>query len=726
MTVLMNRSSRYPGGAQRNGCVLTVPKATHGPRFRVLAFAFAVMVAQPAWAWQPGAGFSIAETLSAPLAFDLTAAPAAGRFAWRVDEEGARNLWVAEPGAGGLRGRPLTHYAGDDGFMLGDITWTPSADAVVFARGSMLEDGHAANFFAAPGGMPAREVWIVPVAGGPPRRIGAGHAPRVSPRGDVVAFLDDGKIMLAALSGEPAPRVLLQDRGEDGDLAWSPDGSRLAFVSDRGQHNLVGVYDFTKQTVTWIAPSFDEDQAPAWSPDGGRLAFIRIPHHVESSLSHPTGQPWSIWVARADGGGVHAAFTADPGPGSVFSGLDTGRRDLFWAAGDRIVFPWEKTGWINLYAVSTAGGAPQSVASGPFEVFSAVLSADRTAVIFSANRADLDARRLWRVALDGGAITPLTGGEAFQDQPAVSSDGRTVAFMEGDWRRPFHPQALADGREAEIATAPTPSRFPGAAFAEPRVVSFPAADGLIVHGQLFEPPAGTRAPGPAILFFHGGPRRQILPGWDEIRFYAECYAMNQHLASEGYTVLSVNYRGGSGYGLAFREPPDFGPGGASEARDIEAAALWLGRQGGVDAKRIGIYGASYGGLMTADGLALYSNLLAAGVDYAGVHHWRADNPALSKVETGSDAVETAWKSSALAHVDTWTSPVLVAHSDDDRDVKFEQSGELVEALRARGTPVEELVIPDEVHDLRLHRSWLTWLGATDAFFARRLGGPNGP
>ena len=122
---------------------------------------------------------------------------------------------------------------------------------------------------------------------------------------------------------------------------------------------------------------------------------------------------------------------------------------------------------------------------------------------------------------------------------------------------------------------------------------FTAADWLKIHGQLFLPPgmkAGERHP--AVHYLHGGSRRQMLLGWHPGESHSNVYAMNQFLASKGYVVLSVNYRGGTGYGLNFREALNCGPAGASEFNDVMAAGLYLKNRGDVDGKRIGCWGSS--------------------------------------------------------------------------------------------------------------------------------------
>ena len=164
-----------------------------------------------------------------------------------------------------------------------------------------------------------------------------------------------------------------------------------------------------------------------------------------------------------------------------------------------------------------------------------------------------------------------------------------------------------------IAPEALPADFPAKQLITPKQVVFKSDDGLEIHGQLFVP-AGRTQPGPALIFTHGGPIRQVMLGFHYMDYYHNAYAMNQYLASRGYVVLSVNYRLGIMYGRAFREPPNSGWRGASEYKDVLAGAKLLQSQPAVDPKKIGLWGGSYGGYLTALGLARNSDLFAAGVD----------------------------------------------------------------------------------------------------------------
>ncbi|HEV2532760.1 S9 family peptidase [Phenylobacterium sp.] len=666
----------------------------------------------------PAHGFTIEQVLSAPFPSSLVAAGQGGRVAWVFDKDGSRNVWVAEPGANGaFTAHPISAYAGDDGVDLGELDWTSDGRHVVYSRGGSLEGGGPVNVLSKPSGALGQEIWVASVDGTATRRIGPGHSAAASPRDDVVAYIEAGQVWVAPLAAGGQPTQLIHDRGRSGQIAWSPDGSRLAFVSSRGDHSLVGVYDFAAKTIVWLSPSVDRDVAPTWSPDGRSLAYARIAASNAGLFadSHEA-QPWSLWVGDPVTGAATAVWTASAGAGSAFHPLES-ETNLMWTADNRLVFPWERSGWLQLYSISPAGGEPTRLTHGDFEVFSASLSADRKRIVYSSNEGDIDHRHLWELA--GGTPRQLTRGATIEDSPAVTSDGRIVA-LHGDWRKPIRPVSLtAAGQLVELAAAAMPADFPAARLTEPKQVVFISPDGVKVHGQLFLPPAGRTGRGPAILFFHGGPTRQMLLGWHPMDAYAYMYGLNQYLADEGYVVLSVNYRGGSGYGLDFREAKAFGAKGASEDNDIVGAAKYLASRADVDAARIGIWGGSYGGLMTALGLSRHSDLLAAGVDYAGVHDWSTIGGRLGP-GAGDPAADLALKSSPMGAIDKWKSPVLLIHADDDRNVPFSQTVEVVEGLRRHNVEFEQIVLPDEIHDLLRAASWNRFFHATDDFFARHL------
>ena len=679
----------------------------------------APVVARTADAQQPS--FTLESALKAPFPSELTAAPAGGRVAWVFDAEGSRNIWVAEPSAdGAFTSRQLTSYPGDQGVEIGSLAWSADGTTIVFVRGG------EANPRDLPLGSTPGQIWAMAVGDSAPRLIGDGSSPTPSPKSNVVAYVARNSIVLMPLDAGGKAQTIVRDLGRDGSLAWSPDGTRLAFVSNRTGHSLVGVYDIGRKSLTWMAPSVDRDVSPIWSPDGGRVAFIRIPPGAPGPFSSTrTAEPWSIWVADAGSGKGREIWRANAGAGSRFYSLEGGSA-FAWGADDRIVFPWEGSGWVHLYSIPAAGGAPTLLTPGDFEVFAADLSPDRRRVVYSSNQGDLDHRHVWEVPVAGGAPAPVTTGPTIADLPVYVGDGRAVAFIHADAKTPMRPVVVTQaagrfGAPRDLVPQAVPADYAGAGFVVPQAVVFRSPDGMMVHGQLFLPPGASQgARRPALLFFHGGPYRQMLLGPNPMGAYTHMYAMNQYFASRGYVVLSVNYRGGTGYGLNFRVPPKFGPSGASEFNDILGAASFLKARPDVDAKRIGVWGGSYGGYMTALALARASDTFAAGVDYAGVHDWsgvlRLYGPAGAPAV--SDSLASA--SSPLSSIKRWRSPVLVIQADDDRNVPFDQTVLLMKALRENKVPHELIVIPNEIHDLLLHRSWLAYFHAQSDFLDKHL------
>jgi dipeptidyl aminopeptidase/acylaminoacyl peptidase len=666
------------------------------------------------------AHFSLEQVMSAPFPSDLTAAPKGGAVAWVLNEHGARNVWVAD--APTYSGRRVTNYHEDDGQEIAELTWTPDGRSILFVRGGDFDDQRDdPNPASLPQGV-EQAIWIAPVSGGVPRRIAEGNEPAVSPAGDRLVFLRKDEIWSVSLDDNAKPSQLIHVKGMVSQLRWSPDGSRLAYVSTRSDHAFIAVYNVSAQSIQYLDPSVDRDSEPVWSPDTKQVAFIRTPAATLAFGAHRSASPpWSIRIADPESGNGRELWHASDGPGSVFHEMSADSQ-LFWGAGDRIVFPWERTGWLHLYSISTHGDVPKPLNTpGEFEIENASLSPDRRTVLFSSNENDLDRRHLWRVSVSGENLAPLTPGDGIEWSAVETGDGAAIAMLRSDARNPARASIKVGASDTrDLASASIPAAFPAASLVVPQPVILSAADGLRIHGQLFLPPdAVANQQHPAVIFFHGGSRRQMLLGWHYMDYYNNSYAMNQYLASLGYIVLSVNYRSGIGYGLDFREALNYGATGASEFNDVLGAGLYLRSRPDVDPKRIALWGGSYGGYLTALGLARASNLFAAGVDFHGVHDWSAE---LNSDGITQDAVTArlAFESSPLASVGTWRSPVLLIHGDDDRNVPFHQTVALVEALRKQGVEFQELIFPDEIHGFLTEKRWLQAYHAAADFLGKHL------
>ncbi len=661
---------------------------------------------------------SIERIASAPFPSQLVAAPAREHVAWIFNDRGARNVWIAEVDeAGHVCSRRVTNYSGDQGLDIADLAWSGDGRSLVYVRGGDEDGSIAVNPLSKATGPEPGAVYAVAIKGGKPRLIGEGSDPLSTPRGDAVIFIRRGQPFIAPINGG-APVPLWTDRGSVGEMSWSPDGSKMAFVSHRAQHALIGVYDVAGKSISWMSPNIDIDREPVWSPDGRRLAFIRTPNDglgVSRYISSRKGYPWEIWIAQVGTGHGERIWRANAGTGSRFRELFNSQHSLFWMADNRLYFPWEATGWVRLYALPIIGGEPVLLTPGQAEIFGAVQNADRTQLIFSSNHSDLNSRHIWSVGIDHGLPRQLTDGQGIEDIPAVTNGGH-VFVLRADARFPLRP-ALVDPKSLiDIADQAIPKDFPNKDLIIPEIVSFKAADGMVIHGQLFVPKNRMKR-GPALLFFHGGPtNRQMFAAWDPFETHTHLYEANQYLASHGYEVLSVNYRGGSGYGLDYREPANFGAGGASELNDIVGAAEYMRARPDVDPDKLGVWGGSYGGRMAALALSAAPKYFATGVDLAGIYDWTS-MPGF----TGDPAAqELARASSAIGHMQTWRAPVLLMQADADPVVPFEQTAALSEALRERGIPFESLMIPDEVHFLLRHQSWITITNVMRQYLDRYL------
>jgi dipeptidyl aminopeptidase/acylaminoacyl peptidase len=666
--------------------------------------------------------FSLEQVMSAPFPSELTAAPKGGSVAWVLDEHGARNVWIAD--APTYSGRRLTNYHDDDGQEIAQLTWTPDGRSLIFVRGGDFEM-HRDN--PNPASLPQgveQAIWIVP-PGSAPRKIMEGNGPAVSPTGDKVVFLREDEIWSASLDDNAKPSQLIHSNGQASQLRWSPDGSKLAYVSTRSDHSFIAVYNFSASSITYLDPSVDRDSEPVWSPDSKQIAFIRIPASpVAVGPRRSASSPWSIRIADADSGSGRELWHASSGPGSVFRDMSADTQ-LFWGSGDHIVFPWERTGWLHLYSISTHGDVPKPLNTpGEFEIEHASLSTDRRTVLFSSNENDIDRRHLWRVSVSGENLTPLTPGAGIEWSPVETGDSTAIAMLRSDAKNPARASIkIGNADIRDLAPNSVPADFPASALIVPQPVILSAADGLRIHGQLFLPAdAAPNQLHPAVIFFHGGSRRQMLLGWHYMDYYNNSYAMNQYLASLGYIVLSVNYRSGIGYGLDFREALKYGATGASEFNDVLGAGLYLRSRPDVDPKRIGLWGGSYGGYLTALGLARASDLFAAGVDFHGVHDWSAELTS-DGIPQDAAASRLAFESSPLASVGTWRSPVLLIHGDDDRNVPFHQTVALVEALRKQGVDFQQLIFPDEIHGFLTEKRWIQAYHAAADFLAKHLQTP---
>ena len=695
----------------------------------VLASVAALSLLGPGAAFAAQPSFTMAQVISYPYP-DMLIADKGGRaIAYVLDTRGVRSLWFAQ--APGFVPKELFVSDGDDGQELSDVVISNDDSHVVYVRGGDHDSNWPEALQPDPDSSPIQpemQVWSVATSGGSPKLLGNGDAPAISPDGTRVAFTSDGAVMVVPIDASAQAKRTFFDRGQDSDLHWSPSGSALSFVSDRGDHSFIAIYRNDTTPIEYLDPTTSQDFMPRWSPDGSLIAFIRL-HGDGGAPVNPLNwnpMPWKIMYADVRTGTAHTVWAS--GDRSRDSLPQSGGGPVLqWASGGRLVFVSERDNWPHLYDISIGGGSVHLLTPGAYMVEDSALTPDRRAVLYNANAGstpgDDDRRHLFRVDVATGRVTALTSGASSEWAPSPLRDG--LAYVRTTAQQPPLVMVRSGGPARSIDANQLPADFPTSQLVTPKEVWFRAADGWEINGQLFMPRGAGKHP--AVIYVHGGPPRQMLLTWNYMDYYSNGYAVNQYLASRGVAVLSVNYRLGIGYGHDFNFPPHWGPTGASEYQDVVAGARYLQHLPGVNATKIGIWGGSYGGYLTALALARNSDIFKAGVDFHGVHDWSMDLADWMSAQVKryqqydmKAIMRLAWLSSPDASIAAWRSPVLLIQGDDDRNVRFHQMVDLVERLRRTHVHYEQIVFPNEIHGFLRYATWIRADTATAAFLEREL------
>jgi len=703
---------------------------------RILPFLFCFFLLTPfteSVGYSQNKDFSMQQVISYPFPAGLTVSSEGSRIAWTINQEGIRNIFVAEGPA--FEARQLTDYPDDDGQAISALSLSPDGEWCVFIRGgdfgSNWRDNEPVNALSLPE-PPAVHIWSIPFSGGEPLMLAEGVNPVISPSGDKVAFTSGGQIWTVPINGSDKASRLFTSRGNNSSPEFSPGGDKMAFRSSRGDHSFIGIYNGPDKPITWIDPGYDHDSSPVWSPDGTHIAFIRQPGSGGAPDSALASIPrsWKIMVADINGKKRHAVWESPyTMRGSVPS--TQGGTNLHWGD-NRIVFLSYHDGWPHLYSVDPEGENLLLLTPGEFMAEYISMSPDGKNLLFCGNtgpdKYDIDRRHIVMVSVDNQDMEIMTPGEGNEWTPFITGDSEHLVYISAGAQKPpmVEIMDIATGHKQMLAGYLIPDDYPESKLVEPCQAIFHASDGIKIHGMVFNND-NIKGKKPAVIFVHGGPPRQMLLGWHYSSYYSNAYAVNQFLASQGFVVLSVNFRLGIGYGYEFHNPVDGGRRGASEYQDVLAAHKWLAEQDFVDAKRIGIYGGSYGGYLTAMALGRNSDLFAAGVDISGVHDWTAwgrssnsGSGGYEKVPDAEYALELAWKSSPVADVEGWKSPGLIIHADDDRNVDYNQSTDFIQRLRRLNAPFETMTLVDDTHHFMVHRNQLAVNEATVEFLMRHL------
>lgn len=645
--------------------------------------------------------------------------------------------WVANPAqdpAGSERAIWAVRAAGGPAWRVAEGSapeLSPDGRYVLYVKGGQIYRAKVAK--GAPmtavdtGGLPFIKEW------------GRNSAPKWSPDGQKIAFVSGRENhSFIAVYDVPTRKLKYIAPSVDCDATptWSPDSKRIAFsrrpgtpFGQQAQTGTGGIGNPPGPAVNTVAAAAaqaagatiynagcgggfggrgggggggggggrggrgGDATTPAETP--GRAALRQSPGFYNATFAG--GHTLELLVADVATGTAKAVWHNAPRD-TVFTSLN----NMQWAD-NQVVFPvtFPRDEWERWYSLNVNGGTPVRLTTtdGIIEDATSIsISSDGRTFFYCTNAGDIERRHIWAVPTAGGTPKQISLGRGIETYPQPLASGKSVAVIYFDARTPASiglvPVTVA---EPKIIYPKLGKDFPTAAHVDPQIILTKAADGMEIHNQLFMPkdmkPGEKR---PALIFVHGGPQRQMLPGYHYMQFYHWAYAYNQYLADQGFIVLSINYRGGIGYGRSFRSAPGTNAAGNSEYQDVMAGAKFLQGRTDVDNKRIGIWGLSYGGLLTSEALARNSDIFVAGVDLAGVHLYG----------NTLDTAVTSFKSSAVGAIDGWKSPVMLVQGDDDRNVDFAQMVGLVQLLRARNIYYELTVIPDDVHESLVHKNWV--------------------
>jgi len=426
---------------------------------------------------------------------------------------------------------------------------------------------------------------------------------------------------------------------------------------------------------------------PVWSEDGKNA--------VLSGRAVDNKDRWIMHLDATTGKTKVIARTTDEawvgGPGGF---------SLGWLPDNkRVYFQSERDGFSHLYTVSIDGGEPTQLTSGKFEVSDVRISEDKTKFFFTSSEGSFFERNLYSTPVNGGTRTKLTSMSG-NNQAVVSPDETKLAIVRSWANKPPelyiapNKAGTTDTEIKQVTNSPT-DEFRSYNWITPPIVEIKARDGATVYGRLYKP-ANFKKGGPAVVFVHGAGYLQNVHNWWST-YYRE-YMFHHLLMEQGYAVLDIDYRGSAGYGRDWRTGIYRHMGG-KDLTDHVDAAQYLVNDHGVDARRIGIYGGSYGGFITLMAMFTTPDVFAAGAALRPVTDWAHYNNGYTGniLNLPQNDMEAYRKSSPIYHAAGLKGALLIAHGMVDVNVHYQDSVRLAQKLielrkenwELAGYPVED-------------------------------------
>jgi dipeptidyl aminopeptidase/acylaminoacyl peptidase len=451
---------------------------------------------------------------------------------------------------------------------------------------------------------------------------------------------------------------------------------------------------------------------PVWSKDGSLAAFqVRSADNKDRwifSLDAAAAKG-KILFQEHDDAWINFGFSP---AGQVFGFV---QKDVYFLS--------EKTGYSHLYRVAVDGSAEaKTLTSGKWEVADADLSEDESTFYLTTSEVSPYERQVYAMASLGGARTRLTGATG-NHRPTLSPDEKWFADVYSYTNKPpeLFVQAIRTGAEAKQLTDSPAPEFRAAQWLDAPIVEFVARDGAAVPARFYKP-AGFKKGGPAVIFVHGAGYLQNVHKWWSS--YSREYMFHHFLMEKGYAVLDIDYRGSAGYGRDWRTGIYRFMGG-KDLDDHVDGAQWLIVNHGVDAKKIGIYGGSYGGFITLMAMFTQPGVFSAGAALRPVTDWAHYNhPYTSNILNNPQKDAEAYRrSSPIYHAAGLKGALLICHGMVDVNVHFQDSVRLAQKLiELRKENWELAVYPVEDHGFVQPSSWADEYKRIYRLFEKNLGG----
>jgi len=660
-------------------------------------------------------------------------------LAYLWDDGGKVDLWLVES-AGGTPPRKLTSAKG----RVSGFDWNPADGSLLVAMDKDLwlaspddiDDGGGGGWFSL---QPLTQTRAVEAA------------PSWSPQGRVAAFVRDQTLWLYDFEAQVAREVAVNGTvaqlafGPGPALNWSPGGEMLCFrFMDEDKVVQIAVASpqgellwqtarrgKTAANADWLS---EKDLFYGVSAQGGMAKdFYRVDLAFDSGAAEGARDYKAIGVPTP----LH------PRPELVYTARDaTGRgtaRMLDFSIGPqgrRVLLHLEDDGWYHHYLLDVGSGKAQQLTFGQCEDLAhagdaVAWSPDGARFIYASNRNSPRERHLWLYDLEAGAEVKLLEFPVTNAQPRWSHRGDRIVFTHCDVHRPldlwvvdlpgggFPPELpTLSPQDCRQLTNSLPDTWTEAKYSLPQHITYKGAldwdiDGFLVKPKDFD--AGKRYP--ALVWVHGGPIRQLRGSWHPLRSYALFYGFNQYLAHQGYVTLSINFRGGIGYGRDFRNAL-YHKMGVDDLEDVVKAGRYLKGLPFVDPDLVGVYGLSYGGYMTLHALTQYPDEFALGVNIAGIWdfaQWTrwiesryGKQGGLFKTYFGGapeESPELYSQGSPVTFKEGLKRPLINFHGTADANVDFAQMDRIVKDCIKMGKDYEAYYYPDEVHTFARRETW---------------------